>query len=255
MLPADRRAYTHLAEFDLADVHLWAAEGIAQTCYLTYADQPTGLGPEIVRMDVDPEVGGIRWIDAMRAWKAGEGEQGGGKGRRGGRWKNEPGWGHLPPGVRDMKPWTSPLYENVTVEGLVRPVRSKGKGPDTFGRDYLIKDTAYYLRPETVESLYILWRTTGDVKWRHRGWHIFQAIERYTKTDSGYASVHDVHIAYPTQMDSMPSYFLAETLKYLYLLFSDEDPLPLEKWVFNTEGHALPVFEWSTQEREAYGIV
>lgn len=52
-----------------------------------------------------------------------------------------------------------------------------------------------------------------------------------------------------------PSYFLAETLKYLYLLFLDEDPFPLEKWVFNTEAHALPVFEWSAQEREAYGIV
>ena len=51
------------------------------------------------------------------------------------------------------------------------------------------------------------------------------------------------------------SYFLAETLKYLYLLFSDEDLLPLEKWVFTTEAHALPVFEWTAEERDAYGIV
>lgn len=52
-----------------------------------------------------------------------------------------------------------------------------------------------------------------------------------------------------------PSYFLAETLKYLYLLFSDKDLFPLDKWVFNTEAHPLPVFQWSTEEREAYGIV
>jgi hypothetical protein len=38
--------------------------------------------------------------------------------------------------------------------------------------------------------------------------------------------------------DLMPSYFLAETLKYLYLLFSGE-PVDLEKVVFNTEAHPL----------------
>ena len=32
-----------------------------------------------------------------------------------------------------------------------------------------------------------------------------------------------------------------ETLKYLYLLFSDDDFLPLSDWVFNTEAHPLPV--------------
>ncbi|KAF8452325.1 glycoside hydrolase family 47 protein [Boletus edulis BED1] len=232
--PADRYAYAKLAEFDLADVHLWAAEGLAQTCYLTYADQPTGLGPEIVQMDVN-ETGAIQWIDALRTWKADRD-------------------GRSPPGVGDMKPWTSPLHENVTVEQLIPAGRRKGD-PDTFGRDYLIRNTGYYLRPETVESFYILWRTTGDVKWRHRGWDVFQAIERYTKTDSGYTSVMGVHTAHPTPMNAMPSYFLAETLKYLYLLFLDEDPLPLNSWVFNTEAHALPVFAWSAQEREAYGIV
>ncbi|KAN0078488.1 glycoside hydrolase family 47 protein [Tylopilus felleus] len=235
-----------LAEFDLADLHLWAAEGLAQTCYLSYADQPTGLGPEIMWMDVD-SAGAIRWIDALRTWKAGRDEPGG-------RRKRALAWGPAPPGIGDMKPWTSPLGGNVTVEDLVRPGRRKGK-TKTYGRDYLIKNAAYYLRPETVESFYILWRTTGDVKWRHRGWHVFQAIERYTKTASGYSSVENVHTADPTPMDSMPSYFLAETLKYLYLLFLDEDPLPLHKWVFNTEAHALPVFSWSEQERQAYGIL
>lgn len=51
------------------------------------------------------------------------------------------------------------------------------------------------------------------------------------------------------------SYFLAETLKYLYLLFSEEDLIPLERWVFNTEGHPLPVYEWSEGEKEKYGIL
>jgi mannosyl-oligosaccharide alpha-1,2-mannosidase len=42
--------------------------------------------------------------------------------------------------------------------------------------------------------------------------------------------------------DMMESFFLAETLKYLYLLFEDEPTvIPLNKYVFNTEGHPLPI--------------
>ena len=43
-------------------------------------------------------------------------------------------------------------------------------------------------------------------------------------------------------------------LKYLYLLFSDVDLIPLDRWVLNTEAHPLPVFEWATWEKERYGI-
>jgi mannosyl-oligosaccharide alpha-1,2-mannosidase len=124
-----------------------------------------------------------------------------------------------------------------------------------------------------VESLYILYRVTGNVKWRHRGWAIFQAIERETKTPSGYASVNYVDTYHPEKYDEMPrfvphrvrfasashsrrhdSYFLAETLKYLYLLFREDDIIPLDKWIFNTEAHPLPVFEWTKEEKEEYGI-
>ncbi|KAN0067505.1 Glycoside hydrolase [Elaphomyces granulatus] len=40
----------------------------------------------------------------------------------------------------------------------------------------------------------------------------------------------------------MESFWLVETLKYFYLLFSDRDFIPLEKTVFNTEAHPLPCF-------------
>jgi mannosidase alpha-like ER degradation enhancer 2 len=39
--------------------------------------------------------------------------------------------------------------------------------------------------------------------------------------------------------DLMPSYFLAETLKYLYLLFAPDSTLDLDHVVFNTEAHPL----------------
>jgi mannosyl-oligosaccharide alpha-1,2-mannosidase len=45
----------------------------------------------------------------------------------------------------------------------------------------------------------------------------------------------------PEQDDYMQSFFLAETLKYLYLLFSDNNLVNLDDWVFNTEAHPLKI--------------
>jgi hypothetical protein len=42
-------------------------------------------------------------------------------------------------------------------------------------------------------------------------------------------------------VDRQESFFLAETLKYAYLLFTDDDVIPLEKYVFNTEAHPVSV--------------
>lgn len=50
-----------------------------------------------------------------------------------------------------------------------------------------------------------------------------------------------------------PSFFICR-LKYLYLLFIDEDPVPLDKWVFNTEAHPFPTFEWTEEEKELFHI-
>ncbi|KAH7922317.1 glycoside hydrolase family 47 protein [Leucogyrophana mollusca] len=220
-----RKAYEELAHFNLADLHLWAAQGIAQTCYLTYADQPTGLGPETVQMRSGGPFGEIPWMEAMQVWRK--------RGRKG-----------SPPGVGDKRQWAGD--HNATT--------AKERDIAANSRDYGVRNQDYYLRPEAVESFYILWRITGDVRWRHRGWAVFEAIERVAKTPSGYASVNKVNTLKPKLQDSMPSYFLAETLKYLYLLFTDEDPVPLDKWVFNTEAHPFPVFEWSASEKAAYGI-
>eukprot|EP00252_Welwitschia_mirabilis_P007296 TRINITY_DN1853_c0_g1_i3.p1 TRINITY_DN1853_c0_g1~~TRINITY_DN1853_c0_g1_i3.p1 ORF type:complete len:101 (+),score=19.16 TRINITY_DN1853_c0_g1_i3:148-450(+) len=42
----------------------------------------------------------------------------------------------------------------------------------------------------------------------------------------------------------MQSFFLAETLKYLYLLFSPPSVIPLDQWVFNTEAHPLKIVQY-----------
>ncbi|XP_056395656.1 endoplasmic reticulum mannosyl-oligosaccharide 1,2-alpha-mannosidase [Hyla sarda] len=101
------------------------------------------------------------------------------------------------------------------------------------------------LRPETVESLFYLYRFTGDIKYQDWGWEILQNFNKYTRVPSGgYTSINNVQsAANPMPRDKMESFFLGETLKYLFLLFSDDvDLLNLDKFVFNTEAHPLPVW-------------
>lgn len=101
-------------------------------------------------------------------------------------------------------------------------------------------------RPETVESLFILWRITKNPIYREWGWNIFQAFEKYTRLegDAGYDSVNHVETDTLVYRDNMESFWLAETLKYLYLLFDDSENevLPLTDVVFNTEAHPFPKF-------------
>ncbi|KAF7308236.1 alpha-1,2-Mannosidase [Mycena chlorophos] len=214
-----------LAGYSLRDLHLWAAAGLAETCYALYADQPTGLAPDQILIKVS-SARGIPWFAEV------------------GKWREEPTWKGkraTPPGVG----------ENLKSVIYTEHERQTGRGR---GRDYAIRIAAYLLRPETIESLYVLYRVTGDSKWREMGWRIFQSIERETRTEAGYASLSFVEVSPGIKSDSMPSYFLAETLKYLYLLFVDEDPFPLDQWVFNTEAHPLPVFHWTEAERERFAI-
>eukprot|EP00039_Didymoeca_costata_P019683 m.338531 g.338531 ORF g.338531 m.338531 type:complete len:619 (-) comp18457_c0_seq1:83-1939(-) len=106
-------------------------------------------------------------------------------------------------------------------------------------------DAHNLLRPETVESFFIMHRITKDPIYVEWGWEVFQSFEKYCRVDTGgYSSLDSVLVANPHKRDKMESFFLGETLKYLYLLFEDpnDQVLPLDKWVFNTEAHPLPVF-------------
>jgi mannosyl-oligosaccharide alpha-1,2-mannosidase len=96
----------------------------------------------------------------------------------------------------------------------------------------------YLLRPETVESYFILYRLTGDRKYQEWGWELFLAIEKHCRVEGGYSGVRDVTESPQVHHDDFQqSFFLAETLKYLYLLYAPADLLPLKDWVFNTEAH------------------
>jgi mannosidase alpha-like ER degradation enhancer 2 len=95
----------------------------------------------------------------------------------------------------------------------------------------------YPLRPEIVESAYYLHRLTGDPRYLEMGRTFFEGIVAHCRTDAGYTTLKDVTTL--EKGDLMPSYFLAETLKYLYLLFAPDSTLDLHEIVFNTEAHPL----------------
>lgn len=117
---------------------------------------------------------------------------------------------------------------------------------DSSREDTYVKslDAHSLLRPEAIEAWFYLYRVTKDKKYQEWGWSAFEAIEKYAKVESGgYSSIDNVLRKKIRRRDKMESFFPAETLKYLYLLLSDDQEiLPLDRWVFNTEAHPLPIY-------------
>jgi mannosidase alpha-like ER degradation enhancer 2 len=100
-----------------------------------------------------------------------------------------------------------------------------------------VTSKGYVLRPEAIESAYYLFRITGDARYREMGETFFDSIVQYCRTEAGYAHLSDVITK--EKSDAMESFFLAETLKYLYLLFAPPATLRVEEVVFNTEAHPI----------------
>ena len=63
------------------------------------------------------------------------------------------------------------------------------------------------------------------------------------KTEIGFSGIKDVGTEEIEHDDAMQSFFLSETLKYLYLLFCPKTVIPLDKYVFTTEGHPLLIWK------------
>src|SRR5947209_2812411 len=100
-------------------------------------------------------------------------------------------------------------------------------------RTMKVLSPGYPLRPEIVESAYYLFHSTRDPKYLEMGRAFLDGLVTHCRTDAGYTTLKSA--VTKEKGDLMPSYFLAETLKYLYLLFAPERDLG----VFNTEAHPL----------------
>ena len=103
--------------------------------------------------------------------------------------------------------------------------------PDSITPDMIRLHTfptnKYELWPQMAESYYFLWRETHLQKYRDYAWRLAQAIDKHARKD----------------LNTYPSpWFLDATPKYLYLIFSDDQLLPSDQWIFNNAGHPLPIY-------------
>ncbi|XP_074148584.1 ER degradation-enhancing alpha-mannosidase-like protein 2 [Sminthopsis crassicaudata] len=118
------------------------------------------------------------------------------------------------------------------------------------------KREGYPLRPELIESAMYLYQATRDPTLLELGRDAVESIEKISKVDCGFATIKDLR---DHKLDNrMESFFLAETVKYLYLLFDPtnfihnngstfdavitpygECILGAGGYVFNTEAHPI----------------
>uniref|UniRef100_A0A667WXG5 alpha-1,2-Mannosidase n=1 Tax=Myripristis murdjan TaxID=586833 RepID=A0A667WXG5_9TELE len=136
--------------------------------------------------------------------------------------------------------------------------RRFGALPERFNWQLQAPDVLFYpLRPELVESTYLLYQATKNPFYLHVGMDILQSLEKNAKVRyashtyylelscvicrCGYATLH--HVVDKSKEDRMESFFLSETCKYLYLLFDEDNPLHKSenKYIFTTEGHVVPI--------------
>ncbi|KAK8000300.1 glycoside hydrolase family 47 protein [Apiospora arundinis] len=103
-----------------------------------------------------------------------------------------------------------------------------------------VMDPKYILRPEAIESLFFMYRMTGNVEYQEMAWRMFQSIRKATETKLAFSAIADATLPKgqkTVKQDSMESFWTSETLKYFYLIFSPPDLIDLDKYVLNTEAH------------------
>ncbi|KND03579.1 uncharacterized protein SPPG_01054 [Spizellomyces punctatus DAOM BR117] len=215
-------------EVDRLDLEL--AEELGTSCWEMYRQTATGLSPEIVywRADDPTKQPTLAETELLK-------HQSGATGSRPPTHVDRYINGSL---LTDIPVATLPIHA-----ATIRPLIKKGIEIDF---EIHAMDAHNLLRPETIESFFVLWRVTGNEIWREWGWTMFERFEKWAKVDGGYTSLNDVRKTPPPPRDKMETFFLGETLKYFYLLFSDEQGprgVPLDKYVLNTEAHPFPKFD------------
>ena len=110
-----------------------------------------------------------------------------------------------------------------------------------------ISSPTYRLRPEAIESLFVLYRITGDAYYREAAWKMFLAITKHTRTKYGYSGLKDVMVTSSSKenfTNRQETFWTAETLKYFWLIFSEPGLISLDDWVLSTEAHPFRLRSW-----------
>lgn len=184
------------------DAHGKIGRKLADTCVWAYRASPAGIMPEVSHLLKCESITSCPWNET--AWHAGI---------------------------------ASRTSDNAEEKDPLRNIANL-RLPSGFTS---IDDRRYILRPEAIESVFIMWRTTGEQQWQAAAWDMWTAILRSTDTDIGNSALIDISADSPPRADSMESFWMAETLKYFYLTFSEPDLISLDDWVFNTEAHPFKI--------------
>jgi mannosyl-oligosaccharide alpha-1,2-mannosidase len=125
----------------------------------------------------------------------------------------------------------------------------------TGQNDFSATSMDYVLRPEAIESWFYMYRHTKDEKYRDWAWQAFLSLRKNCRVDGGYAGLRNVNSA-GSHEDTMETFLLAETFKYLYCIFSSETTCDLSKFVLNTEAHFIPILDPSEpRNRDLYKVM
>ena len=140
------------------------------------------------------------------------------------------------------------VYKTMKSGVMAEQMKYNARNP-AKDKDFWVHVDEYILRPESVESVYLMWKFTGLQKYRDYAWEMFKGINRSCRVPGGFAAITGVDSDRVRHRDSMESFFLAETLKYLYLIFSDSSLISPTEWVFNTEAHPVRMWDKDTIEK------
>ena len=133
--------------------------------------------------------------------------------------------------LEDQSEPITPVFTQLPIPDHVEFAKTKIEEGRLPGGVTKIDSRKYILRPEAIESVFIMYRVTGEEYWREKGWKMFNAIEKYTRTELANSAILDVTSAVPSFDDTMESFWLAETLKYFYLLYSDPSVVNLDNYI------------------------
>ncbi|KAF2252536.1 glycoside hydrolase family 47 protein [Trematosphaeria pertusa] len=181
--------------------HVTVGRKLTDTCVWAYKASPAGIMPEVSHLYKCPNMTECTWSEQV--------------------WKEE-------------------VAKRADLDNTQDPLKNIAnlRLPKGFTS---IDDRRYILRPEAIESVFIMYRITGEQSWQAAAWDMWTAIQSATDTDIGNSALLDVSAEKPPRQDSMESFWMAETLKYFYLIFSPPNTISLDDFVFNTEAHPFKI--------------
>lgn len=133
--------------------HVDVGRKLTYGCIWAYQHSPLGIMPETFSMAPCPKSSACEWSEAK----------------------------YRDAVARENELWVDDQQLITAVEQLALP-----KGFTS------VPDPRYVLRPEAIESVFVLYRITGDPQLVEAAWQMFMAVNKYTKTANGNAALQDV---------------------------------------------------------------